>query len=188
MNDENEGRKLIIPRGLPGEPPISLDMSVIDEAERRMHEVRLVSQATCKELGGLFNQAANLAGRYKAYVKHELLKAEKHHALDRSVVILEVAPAYARANGLKSNEDIREALICKDAACSASLDIVNALKAVEALFDSSQWSYIRACAAADENANSRNASPTPYTGGHIGQLSDSPQPNFMGKKNGGFNG
>ena len=163
---------------------MELDMSILDEADRRMHEVRMVSHATCKELGGLFNQAANLSGKYLSWVKYELLKAEKNHNLNRATVILEKAPAEAvklKELGIKLNEDIREALIAKDPDCSLSLDILNSLKAVEALLSSSQWSYIRAYQSADDNAKSRgNSGPTPNLTGTVDRLTDASPKNFMG--------
>ena len=105
MNDiANNGNVLSVPKGTPGIEPLHLDMTVLYEADRRMHEIRLVSKATCQELGGLFNQACNLAGKYLAYVKYELLKAEKNHNLNRATVILEKAPLEAmklKAVGIK---------------------------------------------------------------------------------------
>lgn len=158
-------------------------MALLYEADSRMHEVRLVSQATCKELGGLFNQACNLSGKYLAWVEYELLRAEKNHNLNRATVILEKAPLEAvklKQMGIKLNEDIREALIAKDPECDRSLDILNSLKAIKALLTSSYWSYKSAYESADENANRRTTTPTPNLGGEIGRLTDAPQPNFMG--------
>ena len=52
---------LMIPRGIPGLQAMSLDMTVIYEAERRLSEVKTVSPATAPELIGYFNESCNLS-------------------------------------------------------------------------------------------------------------------------------
>jgi hypothetical protein len=187
MNDRlpASGRTLSIPKAVPksDDDALVFDMSLIDEAERRMPEIRLVSTATAKELGGLFNQACNQVGK--------LLNAEKEHNLNRANVILGKAmdeAAKYKAAGMKMNEDIREALIARDEACAHSLDIWNALKAAKVLFEGYKWTYIRAYASADENAKGRSQAPAHQLNGTVGQTFDVPQANFMGQKKGGFGG
>ena len=162
-----------------------MNMSLIDEAERRLHEVRLVSAATRTELKGMFNEAANAAGKYKAWVEYEILKAEKQLKLDRATVILDKAPIEAakmKEQGIKMNEDIREALIARDEECSHSLEVLNALQAVKAILDSHFWSFIRAINSVDEIAQNRSVTPTPnFSSGSIGQTWNTPQTNLMGK-------
>ncbi len=177
-------RYLGVPRGVPGGGPLNLDMDIIDEAERRLQEVRLANQATKSELSGLFNQAANTCGKYMAWIEYEILQATKRHNLDRATVILDKVPEEAvrlKELGIKMNEDLREALICRDTACQESLDTLNQLKAVKALLESHFWSFIRAHTTTSEVAQNRNFTPQPQINGSLGQTYNIPQPNFMGK-------
>jgi hypothetical protein len=159
-------------------------MSIIDEAERRLHEVRIVSNASAKELEGLFNEAANSTSKYMAWVEYEILKATKQHTLDRSTVILDKAPEEAKRlkeTGIKMNEDLREALIARDEDCQKSLDVLNSLKAVKALLESSYWTFIRAHNSSSQVAQQKGIAPTPNFSGSIGQTYNTPQQNLMGR-------
>lgn len=178
-------RILRVPRGTPSKPELELNMQILDEAERRLHEVRLANPALAKDLEGLFNEAANTATKYLAWIKYEILQAEKNYSLDRATVILEKMPEEAaklKAAGIKMNEDYREAFIIRDEACSRSLDILNSLKAVQALLEASSETFIRA------HYSSRNKekemAPTPNFMGTTGQTYEIPQNNFMGKPGG----
>lgn len=186
-----KGRVLQVPRGIPGSAPLALEMDIIDEAERRLHEARLASHATKTELSGLFNEAANAAGKYSSWIAYEILRAKKHQAKCRSNVILGSMMDEAKRLkelGVKMNEDIREAFISKDPACEEALDILNSLIAVQTLLEEHKWSFIRSFNSVQEIAQSRGASPTPQFGGSLGQTYNIPQANFMGederKKNG----
>jgi hypothetical protein len=181
----NPPRILRVPRGTPGKAPLELDMTVLDEAERRLHEVRMVSHATSRELGGLFNQAANEAGKYVAWVEYEILKATKQYELDKATVILDKAPEKAaemKEAGMKMNEAIRDAMIARDEDCMRSLDILNALQAAKKLLETSFWSFLRSYQSADAVSNAKGQAPTPnFSSGHVGQTYDIPQMNIMGR-------
>lgn len=177
-------RILRVPRGKRDKPALELDMSIIDEGERRLHEVRMVSSATSQDLSGLYNESANTTSKYLAWVAYEILNADKQHMLDRATVMLDKAPEEAirlKETGIKMNEDLREALIARDADCQISLDIVNSLKAVQKLLEASYWTFIRAHNAAGEVAKKKDFAPTPNFSGTVGQTYDLPQTNFMGK-------
>lgn len=183
-----DNRVVLVPRGVQKamleHGPLKLGMDIIDEAERRLHEVRLANPATRNELCGLFNQAANTCGKYQAWIEYEILRADKAHKLDRAVVILEKATEEAKRLkelGIKMNEDLREALISRDEACAASLETLNELKAMKALLESHFWSFIRAHNSCIEVAQSRGFAPTPQFNGSEGQTYNIPQMNFMGK-------
>lgn len=170
---------------------LELPMDIIDQAEARLHEVRLVSQATATELKGVFNEAANAASKYMAWIEYEILKAKKQLDLDRATVILDKVPEEAKRlkeSGVKMNEDMREALISRDEDCQYALDVLDSLKAMKALMDSYYWTFIRAHKSLEEISNRKGMAPTPNFGGHVGQTFDVPQTNLMGaderKKNG----
>ena len=188
MDHLQSGRTLRIRRGtkdLPEErSTLDLPMDLIDQAERRLHEVRLVSTATATELKGLFNEAANGASKYMAWIEYEILKAKKQLDLDRATVILDKLPAEAARlmdTGMKMNKNMRDALISRDEDCQYALDVLNSLQAMKALMDSYYWTFIRAHKSVEEVSNRRNGNPTPNFGGHVGQTFDMPQVNIMGK-------
>lgn len=182
MNSLSEPRILRVPRGTPNKPALELNMDLLDAAEKRLHEVRLANPALSKDLEGLFNEAANLATKYLAWIKYEILQAEKNYSLDRATVILEKLPEEAarlKEKGIKMNEDYREALIIRDEACSRSLDVLNSLKAVQALLEASSETFIRAHYSS--RTKEKEMAPTPNFMGTVGQTIDVPQANFMGK-------
>jgi hypothetical protein len=169
---------------------LEMPMGLIDQAESRLHEIRLVSPATANELKGLFNEAANKSSKYIAWIEYEILKAQKQYDLDRATVILDKAPVEAvklKEHGIKMNEDLREALISRDEDCQYALDILNALKAAKALLESNYWSFIRAFNSADHVSQQKTFTPTPNFGGTIGQTYNVPQANFLGHKETGEN-
>lgn len=189
--DMPEKRVLAVPRGTPDRAPLELDMSIVDEAERRLSETALVSNVTKMELSSLYNRAANEVGKYMGWVEYELLKAKKLHHKNRSNVIMGKAIDEAKRLkelGIKMNEDIREALISQDAECEKSLDIVNSLEAVKVILEEHKWSFIRAFNSISEGGG-KSGAPTPNFATQIGSTYNLPQPNFMGsderKKNNG---
>jgi hypothetical protein len=179
-----EASMLAVPRGTPGKTPLELDMRTIYEAERRLPEIALVSNATKMELAALYNNAANEVGKYLGWIEYELLKAKKVHTANRSNVIMGVAIEEAKRLkelGIKMNEDIREALISKDEACSQSQDIVDSLLSVKVWLEEKKWSFIRSFNSISEQAQGKSAQPTPNFVGTIGQTYNLPQANFMGR-------
>lgn len=180
----SQGRKLTVPRGTVGKEPLVLDMALIDEADRRLHEVRLVSAATATELKGMFNEAANTASKYLAWIEYEILRAKKTHSLNRATVVLEKAVDEAKRLkevGIKMNEDMRDALIARDEACQRSQDVLDSLIAVKALLESSYWTFFRAHGSIDTVSQNKTVAPVPNFGGQIGQTYNIPQINLMGK-------
>lgn len=182
MNSLSNKRVLSVPRGNPNQPALELDLGPLDEAERRLYEVRLNNPALAKDLEGTFNEAANLASKYLAWVEYEILQAQKNHDLNRAVVILEVIPEKAKELkelGIKMNEDYREAMITKDEACAKSLDILNSLKAVQALLKANMDTFVRAHYSARNNDKNQATVPTPNFTNVVGQMPDNA--NLMGK-------
>lgn len=184
MNLPTVPRTIKVPRGYFDQPEIELDMTRIDEANRRMHEARFVNPATQKELEGLFNEAANEAGKYMAWIDYEILKIKKVHDKNRARVTLGKAVEEAKrfkAEGMKMNEDIRDALYATDPDCEKSLDIMNELTTAKAVLETAFWSFVRAHKSVAESAQNRGSAPTPNLVGTIGRTYESPQANFMGK-------
>lgn len=172
----------MVPRGNPQKGDLVLDMSMIDQAEARLSEVRITNQATSKELEAIFNEAANLTTKYLAWVKYEILGAKKNHQLNRATVVLDKLPAEAvrlKESGIKMNEDYREAFIIRDKDCDASLDRLNTLEAVQALLEAQAETFIRAHYSARSIAQDKSVTPTPSHSTSVGSLSQ-PEVQVMG--------
>ena len=156
-------REVVLPRGDKrlGENLV-LDMYFLDYAESRLPEVRISNGTTSKELEALFNEAANLATKYLAWISYEMLHMEKTFSLDKAEVIIDKMPAEAarlKEAGIKMNEDYRDALIARDEKCSATLDKINTLKAYTAILEAATKSFVRAHYSARENAENKSNAP-----------------------------
>ena len=179
------GTALIIPRGTPDLHGISLDMTSIYNAEKRLGDVKSVLSGTAPELMGFFNEACNTVTKYMAWVEYEILQAKKYLSLTKSVIILEKAPVEfqkVKDTGVKYNEDYREAIVYRDPEYQARLDVLNMLTATKILLESKSWSFVRAYNACKSiSAYKNTGAATPNFNGTIGQTCDVVQDNFMGK-------
>lgn len=191
MTQESSHQTLTVPSGRPEKGPITLDMTMIYQAERRLPEVKISNQGTALELESFFNEAANISSKYLAWIEYEILQAEKQLDLDKATVLLEKAPEYFSQNrekfkelGIKFNEDFRQALISRDENCQKSLDTLNALQAAKSLIEAKVSTFVRAHYTARSVASQRMVTPSPAHNGFEGQTYLTDQQNFMGKING----
>jgi len=180
-----EGLKtLMVPRGLPNLAPLTLDMTLIYEAENRLFEVSLANPSNAAQLQGYFNNACNLTTKYLAWIEYEILNAKKHFDLAKATVILEKSIEEwnkIKSSGVKYNEDFREAMVSRDSDCQLRLDTLNALIASKSLLESKVKSFTRAYYTCQSVSSSRgNSAGSSRIGGNIGQTFDEPQANFMG--------
>lgn len=176
---ELEFKTLVVPRGTPNLPPLKLEMDEIYRAEGRLHEVSIISPMTAPELMGYFNTVCNLTTKYISWIEYEILVAQKHYELAKSTVILDKMPDEVnryKNNGMKANEDFRNALIARDPECSAFLDKVNQLTAVKSLLENKARSFVRAYNASRSIWERRANTPSPNFNGTIG----APANNLMG--------
>jgi len=164
-NNYGIGTVLSIPRGVPGLPPLDLEMKPIYDAERRLHEIRVVTPGTRSELQGFYNETCNLTSKFIAWVEYERLQAVKNLGLERARVILEEAPAQFQKlqdSGIKFNEDFREAVVMRDIKYQEALDRLNSIIAVKTLLDGKFWTFHRAfnsCGEMSMNKGLISASP-----------------------------
>jgi len=164
-NNYGIGTSLSIPRGVPGLPALILEMEPLYVAERRLHEIRVVSPGTYKELEGFYNEVCNTTSKFIAWVEYERLQAVKHQGLERARVILEEAPLQFKKlqdSGIKFNEDFREAVVMRDQKYQEALDRLNSIIAVKTLLEGKFWTFQRAynsCAEMKMNKAQIAASP-----------------------------
>jgi hypothetical protein len=177
---------LTLQRVSPTAPGLTLDMSILREAEARLQEVKMVSPVTAPELGAYFNEACTTGTKYMAWIEYEILQAEKAFDLAKAAVILDKAPEEFKKlkdTGIKFNEDFRNALMARDPDCQYALDVLNSMKAAKSLISGYADSFKRAhysCKAISDRKNQSAASPN--MSGYVGQTYNEEQFDFMGKK------
>jgi hypothetical protein len=180
--DGESGTRLVVPRGTPGLKPIELEMAEIYEAERRIGEVKTASPGNSQELIGTFSEACHLTSKYLGWVEYEILQAEKALGEAKAEVVIDKIPAAAgklKEAGIKMSEDVREAFIARDPACSERLNILNGLRAVKKLLEGKYKTFERSYFASGRQSDRKGQSPVPNLNGYVGMTLD-PQKNFMG--------
>lgn len=191
MSNENYqlGTTLTVPRGVPNLQALTLDMTPVYSAEKRLHEIRAVSPGTRKELESCFNEACNTVSKYLAWVEYESLQAQKYLGVAKSTVVLDTAPEEfkkVKESGIKFNEDFREAVCMKDEEYLKRLDTLNAIKAVKALLEGKFWTFKRSydsCATVADRKENTAAYPNLTT--IQGAMGNNPVADFIGVRRSG---
>lgn len=137
---------LTIPR-VANDTPLSLDLTDIITAENRLSEISILNSATAPELSSTFNVAANVASRHLAWLSHEIACAK--FALEKvkariNLVVLPEKIKELKEVGIKSNEDVRNALLIEDPEGSYLIELINYLNCVKDLIEGKFWSIVRA--------------------------------------------
>jgi hypothetical protein len=97
-----------------------IDLAVLEEAERRMHEVASVTKFKAQELLDLFNHAHLAASRARAVFLRASQKAESALEALAADIALNRAPAILKEKGLVSprspggSEDLRQSVVQAD--------------------------------------------------------------------------
>lgn len=97
-----------------------IDLSVLEEAERRMHEVASVTKFRAQELLDLFNHAHLAASRARAVFLRASQRAESSLEALAADIALNRAPAILKEKGLVSprspggSEDLRQSVVQAD--------------------------------------------------------------------------
>lgn len=176
MIDSVTSTSLTVPRGTPGLVGMSLDMTLVYEAERRLSDLRSVNHETAPELMAYFNNALNNITKYTAWVEYEILNAEKYYGIAKAEVVLDKAPEVFKNkykdSGIKFNEDFREAMVAKDPDCQARLDTLNYLKAIRSFLENKGSAFAKAHYTAKSALEHRKGiNPVPNLSGVVGELS-----------------
>lgn len=131
MNNEVS---IVVPRGVPGLAPVTIDITVLVRAEARIVEVAAVTPVKAPELLATFNIAFLEASKFIALVEQELVQAKRFADKRRSVVILDVVPQVLATKGLATaknpmgSEDLRRAILDGDEEYQKCLDRVNVIE------------------------------------------------------------
>lgn len=122
-------------------------MSEIHKAESRLMEVAIVNPVTANELSAFFNSACSLVSKTLGLLEYELSKCQKQYDLSKATVILDKLPAEViklRDQGIKTNEDWRQAYVTRDPECSMWQNSIEELKAAQAFLVSKLKCFERA--------------------------------------------
>jgi hypothetical protein len=122
-------------------------MAEIHKAEARLMEVAIVNPVTANELSAFFNSSCSLVSKTLGLLEYELTKCKKEYDLAKAVVILDKLPAKIielRNQGIKPNEEWRNAYITRDEECSLWQESINELSAAQAFLASKQKCFERA--------------------------------------------
>ena len=134
-NTFNDGLALELPefRGLPA---IRLNVSALQEAERRVHEAQHVNPSTYTNLEHCFNEAYRELKRHLATVGYQIVKAENEYEKSRSIVLLDKYQEYMKDKPSKlDTSEFRKAYISQDKDVVEAKDRLDSLKALEIFLD-----------------------------------------------------
>jgi hypothetical protein len=119
-------------------PALSMDMSRIREAERRLIEAKMVNPITYADLEHTFAESYRDLKKYLASIGYQITQAEKSMEEAKAVILLDRYPEFLKQKEMKKsqdNADLRKAFMIQDADYVAALDRFNQLKALEAMMD-----------------------------------------------------
>lgn len=122
---------LLVPRGLKGLAPLSIDMTSILTAEGRIKEVAAVTPTKAPELLSMFNMTYLDCSKYVALLEQEHIMAKRQADKVRSVVVLERAPQILLTRGLSTaknpagSEDLRRAVLDGDEEYQIAMQLVS---------------------------------------------------------------
>ena len=129
MSSFELGSLLKIPRGAPNIDPLIFELQEIEKIEQRKIEISYANKDTAPELMYIFNKAYCEIKRMMAQIGHEYSVAKKYSNKRKGAVLLDVAPDILQKKGLKTSEDLRNAILDQDDEYLELLDKVNMLEA-----------------------------------------------------------
>lgn len=154
-------------------PNKRLDFYMVDinKAEARLMEVAIVNPVTANELCAFFNVSSGQASKYIGLLESEILLCKKEYDLAKATVLLDKLPAEIikiRDQGIKPNDDWREAHIRRDPDCTKWQDAVDELKAAQAFINSKFKCFERAYYACYKEKDRKQFTPTTNINGYSG--------------------
>jgi|GEM_PF-3790032 len=125
---QEQNNMLIIPRGRPGLPAISIDLTRIVQIENRIPEMARASAITAGELIMEFNSGLLHIARAISLVELELYDAEQALEETEAEALLDRVEKVLSFKNVKSSADTRAAALALDREVSASRSRVSGLK------------------------------------------------------------
>lgn len=138
---------LIVPRARDGQEPLSLDLTEIRQAERRLGEVAMTNAVRAPELLALYNGAYLMVRRYINLLEYEENVAERRLEEVRAIFIVDKLPELLAAKGLATSrsplgsEDIRTAFLALDPEYKRMQEMLSTIKAYSALLKTMETGF-----------------------------------------------
>lgn len=130
-NTFNDGLALELPefRGLPS---VRLDVSSLQEAERRLIEAQHVNPSTYTNLEHCFNEAYRELQKHIATVGYQITKVENEYEKSKAVVLLDKYQEYMKDKPSRlDTAEFRKAYLSQDKDVQEAKDRLDSLKALE---------------------------------------------------------
>jgi hypothetical protein len=134
-NAFNDGLALELPefRGLPA---IRLDISALQEAEKRAHEAQYVNPSTYANLEHCFGEAYRELKRHLATVGYQAVKAENEFEKSRAIALMDKYQEFMKDKPARLDTgEFRKAYISQDPDVVEAKDRLDSLKALEMFLD-----------------------------------------------------
>lgn len=134
-NAFNDGLTLELPefRGLPS---VRLDVSSLQEAERRLIEAQHVNPSTYTNLEYCFNEAYRDLKKHLTTVEYQLMKVENEYEKCKSIVLLDKYQEYMKDRPARlDTAEFRKAYISQDPEVQEAKDRLDSLKALQIFLD-----------------------------------------------------
>jgi hypothetical protein len=134
-NTFNDGLALELPefRGL---PQIRLDVSSLQEAEKRLIEAQHVNPSTYTNLEHCFNEAYRDLKKHLTTIEYQLMKVENEYEKCKSVVLLDKYQEYMKERPARlDTAEFRKAYISQDPEVQEVKDRLDSLKALQIFLD-----------------------------------------------------
>lgn len=119
-----------------GLPSVSLDMTALKIAERRLIEAKTVTPSTYTDLEHTFNEAYREIKRNLSTVGYQMLKVKGEIEKIKATVLLDKYPEFLKDKGSKfDNAAIRDAFLARDADYMEAKDRLDSLTALEVFLE-----------------------------------------------------
>lgn len=117
-------------------PAFSINMTIIQESEKRIIEAKTVNPITYTDLEHAFNESYRELKRHLSVVGYQMTLADKAMEEAKATVLIDKYPEFMEGKPKShDNADLRKAFMIRDPEYIAALDRVNQLKALEAMLD-----------------------------------------------------
>ncbi len=128
---------ILIPRSN-GESPILLELKDTKYAESRVPDLRIVTPGNAPDLLASFAEGLNELAKAMGYLSLEVIKAQTRLDRRKAELILNEIPTILEKKGLRSSEDLRNAVLALDESyCKLNEEV----KSLESVFENLKIKY-----------------------------------------------
>lgn len=134
-NTFSDGLQVQLPefRGLPS---VTVDMTSLKTAERRLIEAKTVTPSTYAELEHVFGEAYRELKRNLSTVGYQIMKTRSEIEKIKAILLLDKYPEFVKDKGSKfDNSATREAFLTKDDEYMSAKDRLDSLLALEVFME-----------------------------------------------------